>query len=118
MEQKFGGRGCVAITRDDNGNIDIAVAQDGSSDWASIRAIPITAQAVLSVMFGTRSSESAGFTGPSAVGGCASVFVDNGDEKVTDDAEDRVSHVLHRVDGEAGESINRLRVEPESEPEE
>lgn len=80
IKQRFGGRGCIAITRNDNGDVEIIVKQDASSDWASIRAIPVTAQAVLTTMFGTRSGENADAPGPTDIGGCGGLFVDPPDE--------------------------------------
>lgn len=74
LEQEFRGRGCIAISRPKDGSVDIIVQQDGSSDWAGVRALPVLAQVALATLFGNRDTESEGFTGPSDVQGCAGLF--------------------------------------------
>ena len=88
LKQKIGGRGCIALDRDTEGNVEVIVNQDGSSDWAGIRALPIMAQVAITALMGNRSGESAGFAGPSNIGGCDPLFASAG-QNDADDAEDQ-----------------------------
>ena len=80
FEQRFGGRGCIAATADGSGAVDVIVQQDGSTDWAGIRALPSLAQLALSAVFGSRGGDPVGFDGPSGIAGCAGLFVDLDEE--------------------------------------
>ncbi len=81
VEQRFGGRGCIAVSRPVDGSVDIIIQQDGSSDWSGVRAIPALVQIALATLFGNRGSEDAGFAGPSDIQGCAGLFVDPVEEE-------------------------------------
>ena len=84
LTQRFGGRGCIAATTHTDGTVDVIVQQDGSSDWAGVRAIPAALQIALATLFGTRTEDPAEFPGPSDIQGCAGLFT----IEETDDAEE------------------------------
>ena len=74
IEQKMGGRGCIAVSTTDEGGVDIIVQQDGSSDWAGIRVLPTIVKTALVTFFGDRESDGVDFAGPSDIQGCAGLF--------------------------------------------
>lgn len=75
VESSLGGRGCLALTFDENGEVDLITQQDASSDWAGVRVIPTLAKVAITALFGDRSSgEGADFTGPSGIAGCKGLF--------------------------------------------
>ncbi len=89
-EQRLGGRGCIAISTNLKGGIDMVVQQDGSDDWIGLRTLPLMMRAGLSVLFGTR--DPAGTTeandGPSAIQGCAGLFETVEEEEVEEETND------------------------------
>lgn len=76
IEGRIGGRGCLAAEIGKDGSINIVIQQDASSDWAGIRAIPTLAEVAIAAMVPGASPKGAEFTGPSDIGGCQGIFVD------------------------------------------
>lgn len=77
-----GGRGCIAMSTNDGGGVDVTIQQDGSSDWSGVRALPAIVKIALTTFFGDREpGGDTGFDGPSDIQGCAGLFADEGDEQ-------------------------------------
>ena len=77
VKSNIGGRGCIAAEVDPaTGTVNIVTSQDGTSDWAGVRAIPLLAQTALTTVLGAAPGETVGMDGPSIVGGCDGLFVD------------------------------------------
>ncbi len=76
FKQRLGGRGCIAAVYE-QGRLDILIQQDGSSDWATLRTIPILAQTVIATIMGKPPAEGESMKDPSNLRGCAGVFADD-----------------------------------------
>ncbi len=73
-----GGRSCLVCEADPaSGKVECRVAQDASSDWAGIRAIPVLGALILSVI--SDRAVPADYSGPSDIGGCDSLFTSEPD---------------------------------------
>jgi len=74
VDASTGGRSCIAANVLPTGEIEVVTSEDASSDWLSLRILPATLQTALVTFFGSRASEPTGIEGPSAIGGCDSIF--------------------------------------------
>lgn len=86
FKQGIGGRGCIAVSADLKGGVDVIIQQDGSSDWGGVRAIPVLVRAAITAVFGNRDPEANNVEGPSDLQGCAGLFVEDEVEPALDEA--------------------------------
>ena len=84
LELGFFGRGCIAYEMNEGGKPSLALGQDGSTDWLSLRIIPTLFRGAVSILFGRVDPNADSLNEPSGIGGCDSLFtnvpVADGDE--------------------------------------